>query len=89
MEVSLVGSSQVKIGRAELGNREFGFCKLSGDLRTQISFGRKTSWKNGPVQFTLRAVQSESVRPAKVPGRAKRSKSVSACSCVSSYVDLL
>ncbi|KAM5569086.1 inactive beta-amylase 9 [Rosa sericea] len=75
MEVSVVRSSQVKIGRAELGHREFGFCKLSGNLRTQISFGQNTSWQNGRLQFTLRAVQSESVRPVIVPGPSKRSKS--------------
>lgn len=77
MEVSLVRSSQVKIGRADLGHREIGFFKLTGiSKKTNISFGQSTSWKNGRLQFTLRAVQSESVRPVKASGPSKRSKPV-------------
>lgn len=77
MEVSLVRSSQVKIGRADLGHREIGFCKLTGiSKKTNICFGQSTSWKNGRLQFTLRAVQSESVRPVKASGPSKRSKPV-------------
>lgn len=76
MEVSLVRSSRVKIGRADLGHRELGYCKLSGNSKTNISFGQSSSWKNGRLQFTLRAVQSESVRPVIASGPSKRSKPV-------------
>ncbi|KAM4116275.1 hypothetical protein ACJW30_02G037000 [Castanea mollissima] len=80
MEVSMIGSSQVK---TELAYRELGFCNLKGGKavipsKNRVSFGRSTGWRNSGIRFTLRAtaaIQSEPLRSDSVSGCSKRSKS--------------
>ena len=82
MEVSVIGSSQVK---TELAYRELGFCNLKGgkaviSSKNRVCVGRSTGWRKSGIRFTLRAtaaIQSEQLRSDSVSGRSTRSKSVS------------
>ncbi|KAM1281211.1 hypothetical protein FF1_022022 [Malus domestica] len=75
MEVSVFRGSQAAVRKAELVRTEFAFSKLNGNLKTNVCFGQSKSWKSARLQFTVRAVQSDSpVRSDKVSGPAKRSK---------------
>ncbi|CAB4262785.1 unnamed protein product [Prunus armeniaca] len=74
MEVSVFRGSQATVGKAELARTELGFCKLNGNLKTNICFGQSMTWKNARLQLTVRAVQSEAVRSDKVSGPARRCK---------------
>lgn len=69
-------SSQATVGKAELARTELGFCKLNGNLKTNICFGQSMTWKNARLQLTVRAVQSEAVRSDKVSGPARTCKQV-------------
>nr|POF05268.1 inactive beta-amylase 9 [Quercus suber] len=81
MEVSMIGSSQVK---TELAYRELGFCNLKGgkaviSSKNRVCFGRSTGWRKSGIRFTLRAtaaIQSEPLRSDSVSGRSRISKSV-------------
>ncbi len=82
MEVSVIGSAQAKIGKAELAYRELGICGLSGGRKvisekSRVSFGRSMRWRKSGIRFALKAIQSEPLRSEKVSGQARTSKSVS------------
>ncbi|KAL5541790.1 hypothetical protein UlMin_009500 [Ulmus minor] len=91
MEVSVIGSSQVKIGRTELVYRELGLCSskaIGGKVlgsRNKICFSQSLRWKNARLRFAPRAVQSEPVRSDDGFRRAGRSRSID---CVKLFVGL-
>jgi hypothetical protein len=81
MEVSLIGSSQSKVGATELGYRELGFCSSKVEslnvvsLRNKVCFDQIGKWKiNTRLRFTPKAVKSEPVRSTEVSGRNRKSK---------------
>ncbi|KAL1320098.1 hypothetical protein HN51_064840 [Arachis hypogaea] len=78
MEISVIGSSQAKLGMPELGNRELGFINLKDGFRVsndRVCFGKNIRWKKAGIRFTLRALQSEPVQAEKHSGAGRRSKS--------------
>lgn len=82
MEVSVIGSSQAKIGKTELAYRELGFCDLKGAARVfsaknRVCFAPSPRWRKAGIRFTLRAVHTEAVRSEKVSASARRPKPVS------------
>lgn len=83
MEVSLIRSSQTKIGRTELACRELGFCnsKANGGKlltsRSNISSAQSTKSKNVRLRFAPRALQSQPLRSDKGSSFSRISKSVS------------
>ncbi|KAL2341169.1 hypothetical protein Fmac_009109 [Flemingia macrophylla] len=80
MDVSVIGSSQAKLGASELANREHGFCNLKNNFRVlndRVSFNRHIRWKKAGLSFTLRALQTEPVEEEKKrSGSGTRSKTV-------------
>uniref|UniRef100_A0A5B7AL63 Beta-amylase n=1 Tax=Davidia involucrata TaxID=16924 RepID=A0A5B7AL63_DAVIN len=79
MEVWVVGSSQVKMGRTDLACRDVGFCNnLNPKIfprKSKICFGQTIRWPKASVRFTLKAaVQSEAVAKEKVSGDASISR---------------
>lgn len=79
MEVSLIGSSQAKLGKSELACRELGFCILKDNCRfskNRVCFGRNLRWKKAGL--ALRAIHTEPVREDKkqLSGSGTRSKPV-------------
>ncbi|XP_062176191.1 inactive beta-amylase 9 [Alnus glutinosa] len=80
MEISVIGTSQVKIGKTDLAYRELGFSDLRGvgkvfSANSRVCFGQSTRWRKARVRFALKAVQSEPLRSEKVSVSARRSKS--------------
>ncbi|KAK7412601.1 hypothetical protein VNO78_04088 [Psophocarpus tetragonolobus] len=68
MEISVIGSSQAKLGASDLASREVGLCNLKNNLRVlndRVSFGQNIRWKNAEVRFTLKALQTEPVQEEK------------------------
>ncbi|XP_061374328.1 inactive beta-amylase 9 isoform X1 [Gastrolobium bilobum] len=80
MEVSVIGSSQAKLGKSDLAFREVGFCNLRDNFRfsnDRVSFGRNMRWKKAGISFTLKALQYEPVQEEKKrSGSGTRSKLV-------------
>ncbi|XP_027361134.1 inactive beta-amylase 9 [Abrus precatorius] len=80
MEVSVIGSSQVKVGKYDSAYRELGFCNLKDNFRFsshRVCFDRNIRWKKAGIRFTLRALQSEPVvEEKKHCGSGTRSKTV-------------
>ncbi|KAK7303158.1 hypothetical protein RJT34_14059 [Clitoria ternatea] len=81
MEVSVIGSSQTKLGKSNLTYRELGFFNLKGNnfrvLNDRVCFGENLRWKKAGIRFTLKALQTEPVREEKkLSGSRTRSKSV-------------
>ncbi|XP_057501185.1 uncharacterized protein LOC130785126 [Actinidia eriantha] len=84
MEVSVIGSSQAKIGRVDWVHRDVGFC---GNLSTPI-FSRKSKICSGqtirwplksPILLTVKAaVQSEALVFDKVTAKSKPVKKIRA-----------
>ena len=77
MEVSVIGSTQAKLGRVDLVNRDLGFC---GNLRPQIfsrkskiCYGQTIGWpQKSPIQLTVKAaIQSEALVSDKVTAKSK------------------
>lgn len=59
MEVSVIGSSQAKLGKSDLVIREQGFCFVKESCRignNRVSFGGNMRWKKDDLRFSLRAV---------------------------------
>ncbi|CAK9145518.1 unnamed protein product [Ilex paraguariensis] len=83
MEVSVMGSSQVKIGRSDLAYRDVGFCNFSSNnlnakifaRNSKICFGQTIKCPpKSSIQFTLKAsaaAQSEAVVSDKVSGNTR------------------
>nr|AFO84078.1 beta-amylase [Actinidia arguta] len=77
MEVSVIGSTQAKLGRVDLVNRDLGFC---GNLRPQIfsrkskiCYGQTIGWpQKSPIRLTVKAaIQSEALVSDKVTAKSK------------------
>ncbi|XP_014518782.1 inactive beta-amylase 9 [Vigna radiata var. radiata] len=64
MEVSVIGSSQAKLGASDLASREVGLCNLKNFrvVNDRVSFGQNNRWKKAGISFTLRAHRTEPVR---------------------------
>ncbi|EXC03129.1 Inactive beta-amylase 9 [Morus notabilis] len=82
MEVSVIGSSQAKVGRTELAYRELGLCSskahgvMALNSRANLRLASlSTRWKNAGLRFSPMTVRSQHVRPKEVSGIAGRSKS--------------
>ncbi|PON88248.1 Glycoside hydrolase [Trema orientale] len=89
MEVSMIGSSQAKVGAMEISYRELGFCSSSKahqglrkvfGSRSRIWLDQNGRWNNARLRLTpTKAVLSEPVRSTReVSGLAGRSKSFDA-----------
>ncbi|KAF7837876.1 inactive beta-amylase 9 [Senna tora] len=78
MEVSVIGSSQVNLGKSELACREVGFCNIKDSRsfsNSRVCFGRSSSWKKVGMRFTVRALQYEALPHQISSPSAKTSKS--------------
>ncbi|CAL0334655.1 unnamed protein product [Lupinus luteus] len=79
MEISVIGSSQMKLGKSDLVYRELGYCNLKNNCRIlnkRVCFGSNMRWKKAGIQFTLKALQSEPVIEEKRSGLGTISKTV-------------
>ncbi|OIV95799.1 hypothetical protein TanjilG_20249 [Lupinus angustifolius] len=79
MEISVMGSSRLKLGKCDMVYRELGFCNLKNNcsvFNDRVCFGSNKRWKKAGIQFTLKALQSEPVLEEKHYGLGKRFKSV-------------
>ncbi|KAK7331324.1 hypothetical protein VNO77_25546 [Canavalia gladiata] len=80
MEVSVIGSSQAKLGKSDLTYRELGLCNLKDNFRfsnDRVCFDRNIRWKKAGIRFTLKALQSEPLlEEKKRSGSGTRSRSV-------------
>ncbi|XAR54597.1 Beta-amylase [Bertholletia excelsa] len=78
MEVSVIGSSQAKLGRAESGIKEIGFCgNFSRQIffrKSRISFAQTLRWTPmAPIRLTLRASAAQStLLPVEGSGSASK-----------------
>nr|AJI44063.1 beta-amylase [Paeonia suffruticosa] len=69
MEVAMIGSSQVNIGRSELAYTELGFLRTNVfSQKTKAAFGQTQKWRTGGTRYTLKAAQSEITASQKVSG---------------------
>ena len=76
----MIGSSQAKIGKPDLGYRELGFSNLKENCRfstSRVCFDTSPGWKKAGMSFTLKAIQSDVVPAEKPSHSGRRSKSVS------------
>lgn len=76
MEVSVVGSSQVQICRAEFGTRGFRLCFGSSGILSRktnhVCFEQQsTRWSGGRLQFAVKAMAVEPVLTSKPSSRSK------------------
>ncbi|CAL0309035.1 unnamed protein product [Lupinus luteus] len=79
MEFSVIGSSQLKLGKSNLLYQELGFCNLKNNCRVlnnRVCFGNNMRLKNAGIRFTLKAFHSEPVIEKKRFGLGKKSKMV-------------
>ncbi|KAF8017019.1 hypothetical protein BT93_H2275 [Corymbia citriodora subsp. variegata] len=77
MEVSVIGSSQAKILKTDLACRELGLLSFKNGSgvfwrKSKISFGQSSGLRNSGVRLTLKAVQTEAIRPQKISRRQSR-----------------
>jgi hypothetical protein len=79
MEISVIGSSQVKLGRTDFACREFGYVILKNNSRFsngRVCFGQNLRLKKGGIG--LKAIHAEPIREMKknLSGSRTRSKQV-------------
>lgn len=77
MEVSVIGSSQAKILKTGLACRELGLLSFKNGKdvfwrNSKISFGQRSGLRNSGVRLTMKAVQTEAIRPQKISGPQSR-----------------
>lgn len=80
MELSVIGGSQVKLGRTDFACRELGYVILKNNCRFSkggVCFGQNLRLKkSGNGMMSLKAVHAEPIREMKPSGSGTKSKPV-------------